>query len=163
MHPLSECDLVIHSIMSDRTSLQQHLPYQSRWYTVYRTAHPSLDLSGKLNYPRLSEHLFASVAWANVFFMSQTPDHWFIKPACLLSVFSQLYFVVCNEYASGKCIGVKVDIFIRKCSGVKVKVDRNIKTQVKFRYSQQYLNTVTKYYYFVFITPLLKSIHYSTE
>ncbi len=32
------------------------------------------------------------------------------------------YFVVSYEYASGKCIGVKVNILIRKCSGVKVKV-----------------------------------------
>ena len=33
----------------------------------------------------------------------------------------------------------------------KVKVDINIKTQVKYRYSQKYLNTATKYFY---ITPL---------
>ncbi len=41
------CDLVIYSIMSDRTSLQQHLPYYCRQYTLYHTTHPSLDLSGK--------------------------------------------------------------------------------------------------------------------
>lgn len=52
----------------------------------------------------------------------QTPDHRFVKPACLQSVFWR--FLSCsNEYASGKCIGVKV------------KVDRSIKTQVKYRFS----------------------------
>ncbi len=37
------------------------------------------------------------------------------------------YFVISKEYASGKCFGVKVYILTRKCSGVKVKVGRNIK------------------------------------
>ncbi len=32
------------------------------------------------------------------------------------------YFVVSNEYASWKCVGVNVYILIRKCTGVKVEV-----------------------------------------
>ncbi len=41
----------------------------------------------------------------------------------IYTYFYNIYiFVVSNEYASGKCIGVKVYILIRKCSGVKVKV-----------------------------------------
>ncbi len=71
---------------------------------------------------------------------SQAPDHWFVKPVFF-------WLLVSNEYASGKCIGVKVYILIRKCSGVKV--GWNIKTQVKYRYSPKYLSTVMKYYYFV--------------
>ncbi len=43
--------------MSDRTSLQQHLPYYRRRYTVYRTPQPRLEW--KMNHPRLCAHLFA--------------------------------------------------------------------------------------------------------
>ncbi len=65
------------------------------------------------------------------------------------------YFVVSNEYASGKCIGVKVYILIRKCSGVKVKVGWNIKTQVKYRYSQKILKYCNEVLLLCYNTPLV--------
>ncbi len=68
------------------------------------------------------------------------------------------YFVVSNEYALGKCIGVKVYILTRKCCGVKVKVDWNIKTQVKYRYSQKILKYCNKVLLLRYNTPLICSI-----
>jgi len=66
-------------------------------------------------------------------------------------VFFRLYFVS-NKNALGKCIGVKVYILFRKCSGVKV--DRNIKTQVKYRFSQKILEYCNEVLLLRYITPL---------
>ncbi len=68
------------------------------------------------------------------------------------------YFVVSNEYTLGKCIGVKVYILTRKCCGVKVKVDWNINTQVKYRYSQKILMYCNKVLLLCYNTPQICSI-----
>ncbi len=137
-----------HSIKPTLTILKQ---------TIYCVSHSTPQ-------PQLECKMISSVVvwalvctWAKVFFRSltcrcQTTD------SSNSSVFFRLYFVVCNECASGKCIGVKVYIFIRKCSGVKVKVDRNIKTQVKYRYSQEILKYCNKVLLLCYITPLCNSI-----
>ncbi len=115
-------------MISDRTSLQQHLPHYHRRYTVYRTQQTRLEW--KINHPRLCAHLFALVCTCAKVFLgvelaSARP---LIHQTCFPAVCVLIsdYFVVSNEYALGKCIGV-----IKKCSGVKLKVGWNIKTQVK--------------------------------
>lgn len=128
MHPV--CDLVIYSRMSDRTSLQQYFPCHRRCCISYE---PALTLTGKWI-------ICSCLHMSKGVFRSLTCTRPLIRKTCF-SAFCVLltsdYFVVTS--ALGKCIRVKVYILIRKCSGVKVKVAWNIKTQVKYRYSQKLL------------------------
>ncbi len=74
-----------------------------------------------MNHPRLCAHLFAHMSkgvFRSLICKRQTTDYQTCFPAVRILLTSD-YFVVSNEYASEKCIGVKVYILIRKCSGVK--------------------------------------------
>ncbi len=129
--------------------IQQYLPYYRSWYTVYRN--PRLDLSGKwiirgcaCTCLHMSKGVFRSLTCT-----CQTTDSFKV---CVL--LTSAYFVVSNVYASGKCIRVKVYILIRKCSGVQVKVGCNIKTQVKYRYSQKILKYCKEVLLLCYNTPL---------
>ncbi len=81
-------------IMSDRTSLQQHLqlPYYHRRYTVYRT--PQIQLEWKMNHPWLCAHLFSHEQRCFRSLNLQAPDHWFVKPAFLQYVFFWLLTIL---------------------------------------------------------------------
>ncbi len=105
---------------------------------VLYIAHPRLDL-------HMSKGVFRSLTGKR-----QTTDLSNLLSCVLLTT---NYFVVSNEYASGKCIGVKVYILIKTCSGVEVKVGWNVKTQVKHRYSPKilkYCNFVTIHHWFLY-------------
>ncbi len=121
MCALSMCDFVAYSIMSDRRShiITTTLTILSQ--KIYCISHTQPRLEWKMKSSVVCEHLFAHEQWCQT-----------TVKTCFLAI-CILYFAISNEYASGKCIAVKVCILIRKCSGVKVKVDRNIKTQVKYR------------------------------
>ncbi len=71
-----------------------------------------------MNHPRLRTRLHMSKGvFRSLTCKRQTTDLSNLL-SCVLRTSD--YFVVSNEYASGKCIGVKVYILIRKCSGVKI-------------------------------------------
>ncbi len=76
-----------------------------------------------MNHLRLSAHLFAHEHNLDVFRIlpckHQTTDS---SNLLSCSPCSSDCFVVSNEYASGKCIRVKVYILIKKFSGVKYKL-----------------------------------------
>ncbi len=112
-----------HPITTTLTILSQKI------YCISHT--PSLTLTGKWNHLRLCmqcSHIRKSV-FRRLICKRQTTDSSYLLSVRVL--LTSDYFVVSNEYASGKCIGVNVYILIRKCSGVKV--GWNMKTQVKYK------------------------------
>src|SRR4029434_2645508 len=64
---------------------------------------------------------------------------------------------LCNEYrrCQGKCIGVKVSVFLAKCSEVKVKVNRNKSSKVKYRYPKKQLKYSNEVFLLRYYTTLV--------
>ncbi len=87
----------------------------------------------------------------------QAPDHWFVKPAFLLSVFFWI-LTVCSKsrICFGEMYWSESIHFNRKCSGVKVKVGWNIKTHLKYRCSQKIILKCCK-------QSIITSLQYTTE
>lgn len=79
-----------------------------------------------------------------------------LDSTCLHTPLSTIkfYSIVSNKDGLGKFIRVKVYIFRKECSGVKVEVDKRLK--FKHWRSKKYLSSVKKYWYFLGIWGVCK-------